>query len=116
MEAYFSSTDISLAENSFLLKLKTYSGTKEQSFDPLGIILHVQKDHPVIGKPPNTTVRSHSAITWESELSQDCGLLIGCIKISAYDIRQTFLGNYSVCLFVCSVLELTQSVWRHTAL
>ena len=56
----------------------------------------------MIGKPPNKAVRSHSAITWESELSQDCGLLIGCIKISAYEIRKTFLGNYSVFLFVCS--------------
>ena len=60
------------------------------SFDPLDIIRHVQKDHPVIGdwrpfqKDWSPCVNSHSAVTWESELSQDCGFFIGCFKIYAH--------------------------------
>ena len=48
----FSGTDISLAENYFLFKLETWSHTKNLSFDPLDIILHVQKGQPVTEEPP----------------------------------------------------------------
>ena len=87
-------TVISLADKSFFIKLKTRSDTKECVILFPGHNTLCSKRSPSDWRASRRNwspcVRSHSVITWEWELSHNCGFLIDCFKTSAYETRKAF--------------------------